>query len=76
MSHSATYGDFYVIRNGDFSGPIQIHKRDVSGEAHLIAELPFWLLAHIVAEKVRQDSISKLEQASPEDLLFPDTPRY
>lgn len=70
MSHSATYGEFYVTHNGDYSGPIEIARRDVSGEAHHVASLPMWLLEHIVAAKVRQHRIAKLEDSGPDDLLW------
>jgi hypothetical protein len=69
MSHSATYGEFYVTHNGDYSGDIEISTRNVSGEATPVAKLPFWLLAHIVAAKVRQDRIGALEDAGYEELL-------
>lgn len=32
-------------------------------------KLPFWLLAEIVAAKVRQDRISALENMGPDELL-------
>lgn len=69
MSHSETYGEFYVTRNGDYSGDIEIAKRDVSGVAHPVAKLPFWLLAHIVSAKVRQDRMEMLENAGYDELL-------
>ena len=73
MSHSATYGEFYVTYNSDDSGDIEIQKRDVSGEAHPVAKLPFWLLAHIVAAKVRQDRISSLEDSTYQEILMMPT---
>jgi len=68
MSHAHTYGEFYVIQNGDYLG-VEIYKRDVSGERVLVATLPMWLLEHIVTAKVRQERIAALEAAGPNEIL-------
>ncbi len=50
--------------NGDFSGDVIIYGPD--GEVHTI---PFYVLAELVAECVRSERITALENASPRDLL-------
>ena len=67
MSHTSEYGEYYVIHNGDYSGPIQIHLRtgvkDGVPSYELLASVPMWLLEHIVSAKLRAQRISELEQA-------------
>ena len=75
MSHAATYGEFYVIHNGDYSGKISINvKEELNAETGVwkykeIASLPMWLLEHIVVAKVRQERISALEDAGIDEIL-------
>lgn len=74
MSHSATYGKYYVTHNRDFSGDIKICTQQAPNEEEMeryveIARLPYWLLAEIVAAKVRQNRIRAIEDAGPDELL-------
>lgn len=63
--HTKHIGEFIVHHNGDFSGKVSI----CDNHGKEIAELPFWLLAHIVATKVKQDRIAAIEDEGYEDLL-------
>jgi hypothetical protein len=65
MHHLGIDLGWYANHNGDFSGDIEIGN-SASGEKITV---PFFVLAAIVAEKVRQDRISALEDAKPDDLL-------
>lgn len=67
---------YQVLHNGDFSGDVKIittsepRKEDwVGTPTQWIIELPFDLLAEIVAEKIRSERIAKLEDMGPDELL-------
>lgn len=71
--HSMTLGPYYVHFNGDFSGDVivtdSVAQEDGSTRRRELAKLPYWLLEEIVAEKVRRERISTLENASRGDLI-------
>ena len=62
--HHLDIGRWYANFNGDFSGDIEIGGRE--GQKYSI---PFYVLAKIVAEKIRREQIAKMENATLEQLL-------
>lgn len=79
--HHMEVGNYSINFNGDFSGDILVDLTNGSGFVGVkrVCEMPFMVMAAIVAEKIRRDRISELEEATPEDILFPsqerETPR-
>lgn len=64
-------GGYLVVHNGDFSGDLMIRsprgcQHHEEGAEHW---MPFHVLQAVVAEKMRADRISALEEASTEELL-------
>lgn len=64
--HSMEINGWTVHFNGDFSGDIELHA---PGFPTGVTKVPFEVLAEVVAEKVRRDRISELENASAEEIL-------
>jgi hypothetical protein len=63
--HTTKIGNYTFIHNGDYSG----NTRIVNGLTHEEMEVPFDALKGLVAEYVRDERISKLEQAEDDELL-------
>ena len=63
--HTLTCDPFAINYNGDFSGDVIIRHRQTGGSF----TVPYSVLEELVAEKVRQDRIATLEQATTEELL-------
>lgn len=69
--HTFTHGDTIIHHNGDFSGSVTIAPgKTESGAKQVEIEVPFSALRALVAEYVRREAISRLEQASPNDILL------
>ena len=66
MSHNLTIQGHTANFNGDFSGEVIIWLPQGRGSF----AVPFVVLETIVAEKVRRQRISALEDASPSELLL------
>lgn len=69
--------EWYCHYNGDFSGSVQfvlpgpdfVLERPMSDRLGPRIEIPFEVLKEIVAKWKRDEAISKLEDASPDDIL-------
>lgn len=68
MSHTISYGDYHAQVDGDFTGEVHIIEPTGRREVYV----PMALLEAIVAEKVRRQLVSAIEDAEPEALLFID----
>lgn len=67
--HTLDVGGFTVQHNGDFSGDVHIAPKPEKAHDYAAVTLPYWVLSAIVAEKRRQDAISRLEQMGDAELL-------
>ena len=69
--HHMDLGNFSINFNGDFSGDILVDLTNGSGfvGTKRVCEMPFMVMAAIVAEKIRREKISALEEASTAELL-------
>lgn len=67
MSHTIEFlGGWSVNFNGDFSGDVEFRS---PGTPTQVSVIPYRIVQAVVAEKVRRDRISALEDAKDEDLL-------
>lgn len=64
--HSMEMEGWVAHFNGDFSGNVELRS---PGTPTHVTDVPFVVLQAIVAEKVRRERISALEQAPDQDLL-------
>lgn len=64
--HTLEIEGWIVHHNGGFDGDVELHA---PGTPSHVTVVPFSVLAAIVAEKIRADRISALEDAEPRDLL-------
>ena len=64
--HTMEVNGWVVHFNGDFSGDIELRA---PGHPTGVTQVPFVVLEEVVAEKVRRERISSLEDMHPKDLL-------
>lgn len=69
MSHTYHAGrDTWFISNSDLSGFVTIHH------AGMEMEVPGWAILHFVADFVRRQKQSKLDDMSPDEILGVEMP--
>jgi hypothetical protein len=69
--HYLKLGNYGLNFNSDFSGEIIVKLENGEGFVGVreVARLPFFVMAEIVAEKIRRERIAKLEDAKAEEIL-------
>lgn len=69
--HFMKLGNYGINFNSDFSGYIVVKEENGEGFVGVreAARIPFFVMAEIVAEKIRRDRIAKLENAKAEEIL-------
>jgi len=62
--HHITCGEYWINYNSDFSGDLHIRKDD------FFVKLPMELFEAIVAQKIRTEMITTLENADNQTILY------
>ena len=72
--HTTQVGDITFHHNGDYSGDVIIDAKEHNGRKGRMVDVPFAALLQLVAEKLRMEMISAIEQMEPFELLRTQDP--